>query len=98
MPLTPEQLAREKIDAQLAACGWVVQNYADMDFGAGRGIALREVPLDRYCPDSVTLIACMTTVPTFVPTGFGERREMSKGVRAQKVFVNRPGFRGGCLV
>ena len=27
MPDTPEQLARQQIDAQLAACGWVVPNY-----------------------------------------------------------------------
>ena len=56
MPLTPEQLAREKIDAQLAACGWVVQNYADMDFGAGRGIALREVPLKTGPCDYLLLV------------------------------------------
>lgn len=41
----PEQRARKEIDAQLAACGWVVQNYKAVDFYAGRGIALREVPL-----------------------------------------------------
>lgn len=45
VPLTPEQLARGKIDAQFAACGWAVQDYADVDFGAGRASALREVPL-----------------------------------------------------
>jgi type I restriction enzyme R subunit len=56
MPLTPEQLAREKIDAQLAACGWVVQNYADMDFGAGPGIALREVPLKTGPCDYLLLV------------------------------------------
>jgi type I restriction enzyme R subunit len=43
--LTPEQSARQQIDAQLAACGWVVQDYKAVDFSAGRGIALREVPL-----------------------------------------------------
>ncbi len=43
---TPEQLAREQIDAQLAAAGWAVQDYAKFDPSASRGIALREVPLD----------------------------------------------------
>src|SRR6266536_2961432 len=43
--LTPEQRAREQIDAQLIASGWVVQNFKAVDFTAGRGIALREVPL-----------------------------------------------------
>ena len=31
MPLTPEQQAREKIDEQLEACGWVVQDFTSMD-------------------------------------------------------------------
>src|SRR5256885_17261870 len=44
---TPEQLAREQIDAQLGAAGWVVQDYADLDLTAGRGIAIREFPLGR---------------------------------------------------
>ena len=43
--LTPEQQAREHIDQQLVACGWVIQNYKDVDFSAGPGIALREVTL-----------------------------------------------------
>ena len=37
--LTPEQLARQQIDAQLVACGWVVQDYKPFDPSAGRGIA-----------------------------------------------------------
>lgn len=44
------------IDAQPAACGWVVQNYAEMDFGAGRGIALREVPLKTGPCDYLLLV------------------------------------------
>ena len=39
--LNPEQRAREQIDAQLLACGWVVQDYSAVDFSAGRGVALR---------------------------------------------------------
>ena len=45
MPRAPEQLAREKIDAQLIDCGWFVQDSRQADFSAGRGIALREVRL-----------------------------------------------------
>ena len=40
--LTPEQEAREKIDQMLEAAGWVVQNYANFDFSAGLGVAIRE--------------------------------------------------------
>ncbi len=56
LPITPEQLARRQIDAQLVACGWVVQVYAAMDFGAGRGIALREVPLKTGPCDYLLLV------------------------------------------
>ena len=42
---TPEELAREKIDAMLIAAGWIVQDYKSIDLSAGRGIAVREVPL-----------------------------------------------------
>ncbi|HEX8311713.1 MAG TPA: DEAD/DEAH box helicase family protein [Chthoniobacteraceae bacterium] len=41
----PEQSAREKIDAMLVASGWVLQDYKSLNLGAGRGIAVREVPL-----------------------------------------------------
>ena len=43
--LPPEKRAREQIDAFLASSGWVVQDYRSVDLSAGRGIALREVPL-----------------------------------------------------
>jgi len=45
MTLTPEQHARENIDRQLAAAGWVVQRYRDLNRHAGRGIAATEFPL-----------------------------------------------------
>jgi len=41
----PEQLAREKIDAMLAASGWVVQDRDEMNLSAGPGVAVREFPL-----------------------------------------------------
>ena len=43
--LTPEQKARQAIDALLGAAGWAVQDYKAFDPTVGRGIALREVPL-----------------------------------------------------
>jgi hypothetical protein len=42
--LTPEQRSRQQIDVQLVACGWIVQDFNAVDFSAGRGIAIREVP------------------------------------------------------
>lgn len=41
---TPEQQARELIDAKLAASGWSVQPYRDMNLGAGLGLAVTEFP------------------------------------------------------
>jgi hypothetical protein len=43
--MTPEPQARQKIDAQLLAPGWIVQEYAKMDLSVVRGNAQREVPL-----------------------------------------------------
>ena len=43
--LTPEQAARQAIDALLTAAGWAVQNLAEVDRHAARGVAIREFPL-----------------------------------------------------
>ena len=45
MPPRPEDLARESIDRQLAAAGWVVQSLKDMNLYAARGVAVREFML-----------------------------------------------------
>jgi type I restriction enzyme R subunit len=45
MPETPEQRARREIDADLVAAGWVVQDRAEIDITAGRGVAVREFPM-----------------------------------------------------
>ena len=56
MPETPEQLARQQIDAQLVASGWLVQDYKQFNPSAGRGIALREVPLKSGTCDYLLLV------------------------------------------
>jgi type I restriction enzyme R subunit len=43
--VTPEFRARQKIDALLIAAGWVIQDRADINLGAGLGVAVREYPL-----------------------------------------------------
>jgi len=40
-----EQQARQTIDAALEACGWVVQDYEQMNLAAAQGVAVREFPL-----------------------------------------------------
>jgi type I restriction enzyme R subunit len=40
--MKPEDLARERIDAQLEDCGWTVQDGKAMNIMAGPGVAVRE--------------------------------------------------------
>jgi type I restriction enzyme R subunit len=54
--LTPEQRARQQIDAQLVACGWAVQNFREVDFSTGLGVALREVALKSGPCDYLLLV------------------------------------------
>lgn len=53
---TPEQKARNQIDSQLVACGWIVQDYKQFNPSAGRGIALRETPLKSGTCDYLLLV------------------------------------------
>lgn len=43
---TPEQRARDEIDAKLEAAGWAVQSISELDLSASRGVAVREFPTD----------------------------------------------------
>lgn len=43
--MTPEDLARQDIDRQLAQCGWIVQDRNEMNISAGTGVAIREFPM-----------------------------------------------------
>lgn len=53
---TPEELARQNIDALLQQCGWLIQDYKKLDLSAGRGIAIREVRLREGRCDYLLLI------------------------------------------
>nr|MBA2744086.1 hypothetical protein [Chthoniobacterales bacterium] len=53
---TPEEVARKNIDALLHQCGWLVQDYKRLDLSAGRGIAIREVRLNKGRCDYLLLI------------------------------------------
>jgi type I site-specific restriction endonuclease len=53
---TPEQLARQNIDALSTQCGWIVQSRAEMNLGAGRGIAVREFPLKTGYADYLLFV------------------------------------------
>ncbi len=42
----PEQIARDNIDRQLIACGWIIQKYKDKNVLAGIGVAITEYPTE----------------------------------------------------
>jgi type I restriction enzyme, R subunit len=42
----PEQLARDQIDKQLTACGWLIQGIKQVNLNAGLGVAVKEYQTD----------------------------------------------------
>ena len=52
----PEALARQTIDAQLEAAGWVIQDYNRINLGAGPGVAIREFPLKTGFADYLLFV------------------------------------------
>lgn len=54
--MTPEARARETIDSSLTACGWKVQDRADINLGAGVGVAVREFALPAGPADYLLFI------------------------------------------
>ena len=52
----PEQTARDNIDRQLNACGWVVQSKSKINFSVGIGVAVREYQTDVGPADYVLFI------------------------------------------
>lgn len=42
----PEQIARDNIDKQLTACGWIIQSIKQVNLNAGLGIAVKEYITD----------------------------------------------------
>jgi type I restriction enzyme R subunit len=53
---TPEELARQQIDALLTQCGWETQDYRKLNLLAARGIAIREVRLVQGRCDYLLLV------------------------------------------
>lgn len=52
----PEQIARDSIDRQLIACGWLVQDKNKINLQAGTGIAIREYLTDVGPADYVLFV------------------------------------------
>jgi type I restriction enzyme R subunit len=56
MNQNPEQLARDRIDDQLTACGWTIQNKNSINLAAGIGIAIREYQTDAGPADYILFV------------------------------------------
>lgn len=52
----PEQIARDNIDRQLIACGWVVQSKSKLNLNEGIGVAVREYQTDVGPADYVLFV------------------------------------------
>ncbi len=70
---TPEELARQNIDALLTQCGWVIQDYKKLDLSTAKGIAIREVRLSKGRCDYLLLIGRM-------PVGIIEAKKRGRNV------------------
>ena len=70
---TPEQRARDLIDRQLDASGWIVQNKDKINLGAGLGVAVREYQTDIGPADYILFV-------NKKPVGFIEAKRKEEGV------------------
>jgi type I restriction enzyme R subunit len=74
----PEQIARDNIDAQLRACGWVVQKKTEINLAANDGVAIREYQTDVGPADYVLFVDKK-------PVGVIEAKEEDKGFQLTQV-------------
>lgn len=52
----PEQIARDNIDRQLIACGWIIQKFKDKNVLAAPGVAITEYPTETGPADYVLFV------------------------------------------
>ncbi len=74
MSPTPEQLARERIDAMLLASGWAVQDKKALNPSAALGVAVREYDTDTGPADYILFV-------DRVPVGVVEAKPAHEGER-----------------
>lgn len=73
MNQNPEQLARDRIDRQLSACGWLIQDKKAINLHAGPGVAVREYQTDVGPADYVLFVDKK-------PVGILEAKRAEEGV------------------
>jgi len=52
----PEQIARDNIDKQLDACGWIIQGIKQINLNSGIGVAIKEYRTDVGPVDYVLFV------------------------------------------
>jgi type I restriction enzyme R subunit len=72
---TPEQQARERIDAMLAAAGWTVQDKKHLNPSAALGVAVREYDTDAGPADYILFV-------DRVPVGVVEAKKPEEGEKS----------------
>ena len=70
----PEQIARDNIDKQLNACGWLIQNKKRLNLSAGIGVAVREYSTEVGPADYVLFV-------NQKPVGVIEAKREEEGVK-----------------
>ena len=70
----PEQIARDNIDKQLVACGWIIQDRKRLNLAAGLGIAVREYSTEVGPADYVLFV-------NHKPVGVIEAKREEEGVK-----------------
>src|SRR5256886_2918549 len=88
---SPEELAREKIDALLEQCGWILQNRSTIDLSAGRGIeAIRNLEKSLAANKRRALIQMATgSGKTYTAVNFVYRLIKLVGARRVLFLVDR---------
>jgi type I site-specific restriction endonuclease len=88
---SPEELAREKIDALLEQCGWILQNRSTIDLSAGRGIkAIRNLEKSLAANKRRALIQMATgSGKTYTAVNFVYRLIKLAGARRVLFLVDR---------
>lgn len=90
MNQNPEQKARDNIDKQLIACGWVLQNKGEINLFAGVGVAVREYQTDVGPADYILFVDQK-------PVGVIEAKKEEEGYRLTEVEGQAAGYAGSKL-
>ena len=78
MNQNPEQLAKDRIDDQLTACGWILQGKKSINLAAGMGTAIREYQTEPGPADYLLFV-------NLKPVGLIEAKREEEGVRLTTV-------------